>query len=166
MTYVALAKTTLSSNASSITFSGFSSAYTDLVIRLQSRSTRTGGYGDLVVRFNNQTSGFIGCRFYSDGNTLGADGATHTNTTSSVSGTGTDVFGFHHIYIPQYNGSKNKTLNIFGNGVAVANAFGTTTIATAQWNSTSAITSIQMVDISNNDWQAGTVAWLYGVRNS
>ena len=159
-TYEPIATTTLGANAAEITFSGISSAYTDLVV---------------ILNFNLATNGSLGLRFnsdtgtnYSDTNLYG-DGATaYSNRTTSDDrlnldgkfATPTTQPKLAIVNIFSYTGSTNKT--VLSQLNSDANGSGRVMRTVGLWRSTSAITSVTLRSGSN--FTTGTTATLYGIK--
>lgn len=161
-TYESIATTTLSSAASSITFSSISSAYTDLRLVFVGQSDGA-SVRDMRLRFNSDTG-----TNYSD-TFLYGDGASATSTfDSSVTSirigyaavTTSSYIGTTQIDIFSYAGSTNKTL--LANTNADANGSGYVARTAGLWRSTSAITAVQIFPSAGN-FNTGAVATLYGI---
>lgn len=176
-TYTLIASNTLSSPASTITFSSIPQTYTDLIVRASTRTTSTtifenyteirpngsttnrsmtylnanGSTGESIRPFTNWYA------IYGFGGSGGGDSAGNTANT----------FDNYELYIPNYTGSNNKVMSGFG--VAEQNSATSYMSATAGlWRNTAAITSI---DIFMTAGSGGTFAtnssfYLYGIKNS
>jgi hypothetical protein len=158
-TEVAIATTTLSGNATSITFSGISSAYTDL--RLVFVGTSTANVPG-EMRFNSDTSSNYS-RTYLSGNGTSASSSKDSNQTYISMGASaiTSTPMINTIDIFSYAGSTFKTCLITSSDDR--NGSGTVDRQVALWRSTSAITSITLtVDLGGN-FTAGTTATLWGI---
>jgi hypothetical protein len=160
-TEVAIATTTLGSAAATITFSGISSAYTDLRLILTSNNSSNNQDGKLT--FNNDTA-----TNYSDTHLFG-DGSsptTYKETSQayialfSIANTGTSTFSFTQVDIFSYTGSTFKTvLSSVSND---KNGSGVAARTVGLWRSTSAITRLDLTLTAGN-YNAGTTATLYGI---
>lgn len=159
-TEVAIATTTLSSAASTITFSSIPATYTDL--RLVLVSTYNTGSSFIRLQFNGDTS-----TNYSRTNLQGDGSSAFSNRQSSValinagflpssSGQTTllelDVFN--------YAGSTYKTCLISNS--EDNNGSGNVRRIVGLWRSTSAITSLTLTGDSSS-FGIGTTATLYGI---
>lgn len=158
---VALATTTLASNATTVTFSSISGAYRDL------RLVVTGSYSVIdtafTVIFNSDTNTANYSNVFMNGN--GSSAASFTSTTSHIesgwytypnSGSGMSVLD-----IMDYSATdKHKTVLTRADAAA-----GNTRAGAARWASTSAITNLQvkMPAYLSPVLNAGTVLSLYGV---
>jgi hypothetical protein len=158
---------TLSSSASSVTFSNIPQNYTDLVLKVSARTT-TGSFPDGRLQFNNDTGSNYNWRnAYGTGSGAGSNnGGT---TTSIAFGTlvgsseTANTFTSSEIYIPNYAGSTQKSVS--SDSVTETNASTAyMAILAGLWTSTSAITSIN-ISTSATAFAQYTTATLYGVSN-
>lgn len=160
-TYEPIATTTLSTAASTITFSSISAAYTDL---------------RLVVTFLKATSGTTGARLTYNGSAttysdtiLYGDGASASSTISTgatyidftaYSDASTTIPALVTADIFSYAGSTFKTCLITAS--ADKNGSGYVERIVGLWRNTSAITSLT-VTASSGSFAIGTTATLYGI---
>jgi hypothetical protein len=166
-TYVKIATVTVGSGgAANMTFSTIPSTYTDLVIKLSSRSTFAGTDSRLKLQINSVTTGYSNRVVYGNGTS-----ALSTNTTDQITffysgGTTTtaSTFANNEIYLPNYAGSTAKSASIdsvFENNATTAGAYLNAGLST----DTAAITSITLTDNGGNFAQYST-ATLYGISKS
>jgi hypothetical protein len=175
---IPLSTTTLSSTASSVTFSNIPAYYEHLQIRGVAKNTDTNS-GGVVIRgiFNSDTS--TNYSYHAVGTYQGSSGASDyfgfpnaafcylgvmTNTHSSH----TDIFGAIVLDILDYaNTNKYKTTR----SLAGYDMNGSTTgynylyLHSSAWRSTSAITSIQLFSPVGNFSQYSSFA-LYGIKKA
>jgi hypothetical protein len=169
-TYEPIATTTLGSAAATITFSSIPATYTDLRLVIVGKWVYTSAsYGTIGARFNSDSgSNYSYTWIYGDGSAATSSRQTNgtearmylvcdTNGSSTASLATLDIFS--------YAGSTNKTmLHTHSNDLNTAG------IGVGQrvllWRNTSAITSIQLVNISGTDFATGTTATLYGIKNA
>lgn len=158
-TEVAIATTTLSSAASSITFSSIPNTYTDL--RVVWAGTATGGAVDFYLRFNSDTgTNYSGTYLYGDGSTAGSQKVTSETSARLSFGLSSTIPTTTQIDIFSYAGSTYKTaLSAFSNDY---NGSGETRRSVHLWRSTSAITTVTLSP-SSSTFAAGTTATLYGI---
>lgn len=159
-TYEPIATTTLTSAASSITFSSISGSYTDLRLVLVPPAT----YGAYIyLRFNSDT-GSNYSRTYLSGNGSAASSSRDTSQTyikiNNLTPDKTNLLGFYTVDIFSYAGSTNKTVLATSN--EDNNGSGYVDRIVGLWRSTSAITSVGLT-MNGIDFQTGTVATLYGI---
>lgn len=175
-----IAKTTLGSSATLVTFSSIPGTYTDLLCVMSTRSQNTIGTPDDVVTmyFNGTTSGYTSRRLYGLGTSgVGSDTISNNNggtagsrliaggTTGSTATAST--FGNGYVYIPNYAGSTNKSIS--GEGAGEQNAGLAVIIASAGlWSNTAAITSITF-DLYYSfaaGFAASSSFYLYGITKA
>jgi hypothetical protein len=157
-TYEPIATTTLPSATSSYTFTGVSSAYTDLI--LVARGSTDSSTNNMGVRFNGDTgSNYSHVRLLTDGST--PSGETYaTRTFAAVGDWGNDNC-MVIIHINNYsNSSKNKTTL----SRSVSTSEGYTSIYAGNWRNTSVIDSITFFRGPGGNLQTGTVLTLYGIK--
>ena len=158
-TYVALATATLTSGATSVTFSSIPATYRDLVII--TNIGRNAGSAALLIRFNGDTgSNYSNVTMY-------GDGSSTTSNTNGITdwlplgwnanlGTALNFVGIAHIQ--DYSATdKHKTVLARSNRADR----GTEAIA-GRWASTSAISTILVGNIA--DAIAGSTVSLYGIE--
>jgi len=162
-TYDPIATTTLGSAAATITFSSIASSWTDLRLVI----TGTASSNEFVtIQFNNDTGAnysetylFGNGTSASTGQITGAnniyDYSVFTND-SNVATVAIDIFS--------YAGSTYKTVLLTGSGDK--NGSGRTTREVGLWRSTSAITSIKLFGYFGANFNTGTTATLYGIKNA
>ena len=169
-TYTLISSVTVGAGgAASIDFTSIPSTYTDLLLRVSPRSTRTGvSANELKVTFNGSTTS------YSE-KTLRGNGASASSGSYTSAGIAnilidsTDAtastFSSLDYYIPNYAGSNYKSVSTD----SVSENNGTTAYATLDaglWSNTAAITSIKIQDNDGNNLAQYSTAYLYGIKNS
>lgn len=159
-TEVAIATTTLSSAASTITFSSIPSTYTDLRIVL----TGTSSSGSPFIRFNSDTgTNYSYTVLRGDGTSASSSRESTLDKIWLSFGAGPSAGNpdFFTVDVFSYAGSTNKTclttssMNHNGTDEEVARNVGL-------WRSTSAITTITLSRNVGN-FNTGTTATLYGI---
>ena len=169
-TYTLISSNTLSSSAASVTFSSIPSTYTDLVLKLSTRTDLADTSVNIYTTFNGDTAtNYSGTRVANYAG--GADSARNSNQTKFSLGPwseGTNLtantFANSELYIPSYTASQNKPVSV--NDAVENNATSAYVIATANlWRNTAAITSITMAPYSGN-FVSGSSFYLYGIKNS
>ena len=160
-TYDSIATTTLSSAASTITFSSIPNTFTDLRLVLVG-TANPNAYP--AIQFNNDTASN-----YSS-TVLSGNGSAASSTVRTSADQIRDVIIFTNdanvslweVDIFSYAGSTNKTVLIKGSGDK--NGSGITSAIVGLWRSTSAITSIQLTPNLGTNFSIGTTATLYGIK--
>ncbi len=156
MSYIALANITLSSSASSVTFSNIPNTYRDLVLILSLPSITANGYPWL--RFNSDSgANYNRVTMQGDGSSTGSFAQTgNTELYLPYDFVRNNINGI--VQIMDYSATdKHKTV------LTRMNDAGLRTSATAsRWASTSAITTI-LVDALSADYPSGSTFALYGI---
>jgi hypothetical protein len=158
-----------SGGAASIEFTGIPQTYTDLVIKISTRSTAASVLGYVNIRFNSDTGnnysykavGGTGSITFNNNSAGGSSIFTVTDGANATANT----FGNAEIYIPNYTSSNQKSVSIDGVGENnVTEAY--TQLVAGLWTGTSAITSIQLSDIFGpGNFVQYSTAYLYGVTS-
>ena len=173
-TFIKIASVTVGSGgASSIDFTSIPSTYTDLCLKLSTRTNNTG----VRVRFNSDSAANYSWRRL-DGNGSGA--FSNNNTTygspyntflyfsmQNFTTDTADTFSNGEMYVPNYTSSNQKSASL--DSVAENNA-ATAYMAmqSGLWTGTAAITSIALTpDTSTSpSFAQYSTATLYGIKNS
>ena len=171
-TFVKIASVTVGAGgASSISLTSIPATYTDLVLKCSVRGAANFNPRNFYLNFNSDTGNNYPFRFlYSNGSSAGSSNSTSEGFTSTAwigyipgnTATAT-TFGNTEIYVPNYAGSKYKSIS--SDAVTENNA--TTAFASihaATWNSTSAITSIQLTCSNSENFAQYSTATLYGIK--
>ena len=159
-----------SGGASSIEFTSIPGTYQHLQIRLLGRSTRTGVTTDFFnMRFNGDTATNYAFHILQGNGTDASAGGYATQSTVELARMGaanatTSIFGAAIIDVVDYTStSKYKTVRLLGG--ADANGSGIVSIHSGLWQSTSAITSLDLrAQGGSANWVQHTTAALYGVK--
>jgi len=156
-TYTALATTTLSSSASSVTFSDISSSYRDLTCVVYADGT---AQTELYIRFNSDTgSTYTAVRMQGSGTSAGYNTYSGTNGMRLV-GNGDIMTNFSFtamIHVQDYSATdKYKTL------LSRTNSSNGVDACVGNWPSTSAISSITLYPNSGS-FDTGSTFSLFGV---
>jgi hypothetical protein len=161
-TYEPIATNTLSTAATSITFSSIPATYTDLrLVFVPLANTLT---LDAKMTFNGTSTGYSATQ-----TALLGDGAT---ASSAVTGTTSQIYinslsisltipNLSTVDIFSYAGSTYKTSLLAFN--EDRNGSGTVQRQVSTWLNTAAITSIT-ITVSRDNFKAGTIATLYGIK--
>lgn len=166
-----LETTTLTSSASSVTFSGLGaySDYKHLQIRAVTQDTAGNtNMNNAYIKLNG-SSGLAYPRhaLYADGSSVTSSGNTGTTTGGLYfdvysGGSNTDIFGAQIIDILDFaNTNKNTTIRIMGGGLESGQQ--SIGLFSTLYNSTTAVTSIELFSVSGDD-AAGSRFSLYGIK--
>ena len=168
-TYQVISSVTVGSGgAANITFSSIPQTFTDLVVKLSGRSSRSAAVGEeFYLTFNGNTSSYSERQLRGDGSSA----ISQTFSGSSIqqlgqpgAGATASVFGNWEFYIPNYAGSNNKSISLDGvteNNATQAYQY----LEAGLWSNSAAITSITISAGSYLAVQYST-AVLYGIKNS
>ena len=164
-----IAKSTLGSNAASITFSDIPGTYTDLLVLFSLRTNQASTSSNLKVTINSNGTGYSRRSLQGDGSAASSfNGSSESgilyidiNGANSTSNT----FGSGMIYVPNYAGSTNKSASVEYAWETNASAAGIGAIA-ALWANTAAITSVTLTEQNSNNLVTNSSAFLYGITKS
>lgn len=170
--YTPIAKVVLGSNSVDMQFTSIPGTYTDLVLLVSIRTSRTPDTADEVhIQFNSDTGNNYSSRALRS--TGSAAGATINENTSAIkrmwmaSGNSpSDTFGSGQIYIQNYSSSAiNKVVSISSvQGSNTAQQY--VSLISSIWTSNSPITSIKLFSETSNNLIAGSSAYLYGITKA
>jgi hypothetical protein len=154
-TYTPIATTTLSSTASSVTFSSISGAYTDLIL-VANLKKASGVISNLALTINSDTgSNYSYTRLIGDGTT--ASSARASSVTDCNGGYITTNWATTIINFMNYsNTTTYKTSLVRTNNDRVA-------AVVNLWRSTAAITTIKLEEVVTGDIVTGSTFTLYGI---
>lgn len=177
-TFGIIGKVELGSNTSSITFSNIGGA-THLFMAFNLKTNASTGFVNesYKISFNNSSGAnqYFGIRNYAFGSTMGADDistsvsginefyATYVNMNQTSP---TNGFGGGQLWIANYlNTSIGKALISQSglNATTSGNVWGSLTAG--RWNSSAAITSIQLLPLNGTQFVTGSYAVLYGLKD-
>jgi hypothetical protein len=164
LTYIKIASATVGSGgAANIDFTSIPNTYTDICIKLSLRSTTTGDWCALAINGSSASFSTRAIR----GNGSSVDTFTETANNFSIymnaSGTTANTFSNTEIYIPEYAGSRAKSLII--DTVQEGNT--TTAYSLIQgilWNETSAINQFTITPRAGATFAQYSTATLYGIK--
>jgi len=176
-TQIGSAVTVGAGGTTSVTFSSIPNTYTDLMIYMSIRSSRTGvNFDSIGYRFNGSTSGYQTRYIYADGSTVGSYSDTTFSPAGQVWGrfdggainagnTTSNTFTSIALYIPNYAGNTNKSFSseiVSENNATAAIA----QVTAGLWSNTAAITEIAFRDNNLGNIAQHSTFYLYGVSNA
>jgi hypothetical protein len=162
--YVLLERTELNASAASVTFANIpQTGYTDLKIVVSARASS--GSPDMYLRFNGLNTNLSDRVAFGVGaSTAGSNSGSNIRVTLGSASSTANTFSNSEIYIPNYASAVAKSVSID----SVAEDNGTTNnimwIGAGLWNSTTAITQVDMVP-SSSTFAAGSTFSLYGIAS-
>lgn len=171
-TYKAIATVTVGSGgAANIQFTSIPGTYTDLLVKLSTRSNRNDIIDAYGLRFNNDTgNNYARLSLRGDGSSASSNSNTgsygYIDAFYMPAATATSsTFDNTEIYIPNYTGSNQKSISL--DNVSERNATESyMTLAADRWTGTSAITSITFIVLNGTQFVQYSSATLYGIKNS
>ena len=172
-TYTLISSNVLASSAASVTFSSIPATYTDLVLRLSVRSSKSDTDDYMMMQFNSITSGYSETTLYANstptpaswGQTgLSAVGGSQyfiiTGNTATAS-----TFSNVEYYIPSYAVSQNKPVS----GMTTPENSNTTKyvprVMAALMSNTATISGITFT-LGSSNFMSGSSFYLYGISNA
>jgi hypothetical protein len=154
-TYDLLYSTTLGATTASVTLSGISGSYGDLILRVQG-----GGSGGGPVSFeiypNGSTSN--GSMVYMENFNNSTGSGTYARLLFTLDAQDSLAI----IQFMDYASSKHKPILARYNNPNRSTNYGVSAYA-GRWANTSAITSIQLTDAGGQTFDAGTTFYLWGI---
>ncbi len=174
-TYVAIAKTVLTSTQTTITFSSIPSTYTDIVLLYTSRDNRAvNNQNPFSLTINSDTAtnysqtnlyGYQGPAVYSD--RLSSQ-TTFTAYTSNTLNNTSNTFTNGELYFSNYTSTGNKPISL--SCVMEQNVDGTglfmPIVSSLLYRGTSAISSFTLTPQNSASFVSGSRFDLYGIKNS
>lgn len=170
-TFIKIASVTVGAGgASSMDFTSIPATYTDLLVKISARGSRSNSGSQTVsLRFNSDSgTNYSYRRLYADGTTAASDsssGDTYGTAgyVSKVYDT-SSTFGSCEIYVPNYAGSSRKSYS--SDGVEENNAtLAYASLIAGLWSGTSAITAISLYASGGAfNWEQYSSATLYGIK--
>jgi hypothetical protein len=172
-TYVQIGSTVTvgSGGAASIDFTSIPATFTDLVVKVSSRGSRSAVWDYIRITFNGNTSAVYSYRYIegsgaaaSSGNNAAAVPPQIIGVTSGNTATAS-TFGNAEIYIPNYAGSTNKSFSVDSVGETNATTIYMDLVASL-FASTTAISSISLAAGSGFNFLQYSTATLYGIKKN
>lgn len=154
----------LGGSSSSITFSSIPGTYTDLYLVCSLRSDHTSDDDSAFATINTLTTNQTLRILFADGSSPGSVSQTRIRLGEATGSTVTaNTFGNSQTFIPSYSSSSIQ--KAFGtDSVTEENANDAFQFLLAQlWNSTSAITSLELTPRFGSNWVQYSSATLYGI---
>jgi hypothetical protein len=155
---------TLGASATSVEFTSIPQTFTDLVIRVCSRTDRAGQFiAGIALEFNGLSTDFTVLNLFGNGSTVTAntDLEARGGITAGASPTAS-TFGNSEIYIANYAGATNKAVNVdsvYENNATTAHQW----FAATLWSNTSAISSVKLIAQDSSNFISDSTFSLYGI---
>lgn len=172
-TYAYISKTILSSNQSTITFSSIPSTYTDLVLRIDARSSIASNVTYAYVQVNGDTGANYNNGALLSNNSTVTYSAQSGQNQARIAWIGGNNFTYWtgpiEIYFGNYKGSTSIKTFVsdvtWGGSITGANSGFQALNRGSYTGSSSAISSITLT-LAAGDYISGSSFHLYGVKNS
>ena len=172
LTYTLIASNTLSSSAASVTFSSIPGTYTDLVLRISARSSRSAAFDTFQVTINSDAAtNYSQTTLYGNSSTTlsfryTSDTSAFVNFFNGNTAT-SSTFSSNEFYFPNYAVASNKPWSAFSvsenNSASADSAF--VSAEAFLWRNTAAITSISLKSAyAGVNIASGSSFWLYGIK--
>lgn len=174
-TYVLINSQTLSTTASSVTFSSIPQTYTDLLLRMSAKSNSSTFAESPKVIINSITSNYNHLNIFrnaSNGviNTSNTNAGTYFTMGAGAIGnaaTVPNVFGNGEIYLPNYTNAQDKPMIFQGvQTTAITTVGGVVQYGGGRVTTTEAITSLTLSLTNGSLWLENSSFWLYGIKKS
>lgn len=170
-TYQLISSNTLTTTASSVTFSAIPSTYTDLVLKGSVRTANASNNGNFLLTFNGDTSTVYSfTAVYGSGSVAASERASALSNVNeaevAVGDSATaNSFSSYETYIPNYTVSQFKPFSGIGmqerNSATAVYMYSVANL----WRNNAAITSITLTANGAN-FMASTSFYLYGIKSS
>jgi hypothetical protein len=166
-TYVALDKVTVATTTATVSLTSISGSYTDLVLVIAGRSTRSASIDDSRLIINSDSgSNYSNTHIYGDGSSAGSDrfsSSTYGNAGFWFPGatTTSGIYSATTVHFQNYsNSTTNKSWIV--NDKNQSNLAGLPGASVGLWRSTSAITRLD-ISLGVGSWAVGSTFELYGI---
>jgi hypothetical protein len=167
-TYTLIKNITVGSGgASSIVFSSIpQSGYTDLAIKVSSRSSISATLANIKMTFNDGSGGTYTRReIYAENGAIGTETVADNIVGDTSGDTATaNTFGSAEIYIPNYTSSNSKSFSVDSvseNNITNSGMW----MLGGKWSETAAINSITILP-NTTTWMQYSTFSLYGISNA
>ena len=160
--FESIATATGTGSSDTITFSSIPSTYKHLQIR--GIANDTAGFEASLVLNGDTAGNYVYHRLLGNGSTASATGSVGDSWIRiGNSGSTADTFATYIIDIQDYTSTtRNKTTRTFtGRDL---NGSGSASLYSGLWLSTSAVTSVSIVNVGARSWTSTTTFALYGIK--
>jgi hypothetical protein len=167
-TYSLIQAQTLTSAAATVTFTNIPQNFTDLVVKISTRSAAAGSGSDFAMGMTINGVGtnrtFRRLEAY-NGTVIGSDSGS-TDFSAVIQGNSTTASTFNNvdIYFPNYTSSNNKIFSVDGVNENNSSTGNDIYLFAGLWSQTAAITSLGFYDKgASSNFLANSTFYLYGV---
>jgi hypothetical protein len=166
--FESIATATGTGSSGTITFSSIPSTYKHLQVRFNARTTRTGNFEGLLIRFNSDSGNNYAWHAL---NGSGSSATALADSTTSSGFTGyiatdnysSNIMGTSIIDVHDYaSTSKNKTVRTFTG--FDSNGAGQVAVLSSLWMNTAALNSISIISSFGSNYTTDSTFSLYGIK--
>jgi len=152
-----------SGGTSSFDFTSIPQTYTDLIVKISTRSTYAGGSANTIqLSLNGSTASFSGKSIEGEASTVTSGSAARSiGATPSATAT-SSTFSNGELYFPNYTSNNYKPFSYDVVMESNASSGVYNSLGAGLWSNTAPITSIT-ISTNVNVWAQNTTATLYGV---
>ena len=153
-----------SAGAATVTFSNIPQTFTDLVLKVSSRSNRSDVNDGFFVYLNGSTSSITAKRLYGNSSSGSVDsGSSVLNDANTATAS---VFANSEIYIPNYASANYKSFSVdtVTENNSSTNAF--VSIVAVLWSNTAAVTSLTLTNETGTAFMEYSTFSLYGISSN
>lgn len=162
ITYEEIVSQTLTSAASSVTFSSIPTSYTDLVLVCSTRSTASSGddYAWIYLNGDTTASNYSRTLLVGDGSSVNSNRfANLISLTMPSASTSSGVYNVEILNFQNYKNSTTFKTVLSRNSLATVGTYAQVGL----WRNTSIINTIQLVPYFGPNFAAGSTFALYGI---
>ena len=165
-TYTLLGSVTVGAGgAATMAFTNIPATYTDLVMKISARTTRSGQITDAISwNFNGLTTNQQSIYLEGAGGAIASGTLTTFRTLATAQSTTANFFGNSEVYIPNYRDNQYKSASADGIAPQLGGAY--IWLTDNMWLDTSPITSITITDVNSATFVQYSTAHLYGIKNT
>ena len=170
-TYTLIKGETLASSAASYTFTAIPGTFTDLVIRMSTRSDKASWLQEVYFRFNSDST----TKYSYTAVGQGASTPYSSRVSNDTSATGSltvaasstaSTFGSTEVYLPSYLAAQNKAFSVIDAPEMNDTANFQMEALASLYRDTTAISSITVGLVGAGNFVSGSSFYLYGIKNS
>lgn len=150
-----------SGGTANITFTSIPATYTDLVLKVSSRSNRSDVNDAFFCYLNGNTANITAKRLYGNSSSGSSDsGSSVLNDANTATAS---IFANSEIYIPDYASANRKSFSVdtVTENNSSTNAF--VSIVGVLWANTAAVTSLTLTNETGTLFMQYSTASLYGI---
>lgn len=169
-TYKLISSTTLTGTQSTVVFSSIPATYTDLVIKMSTRSNKTSWLEEVYLRFNSDSTTKYSYTALGQGggspfSSVVSNDTSATGSLTVAASSTSNTFALTEVYIPSYTASQNKPFSIIdAPEMNDASTYFQMESVASLYRSTTAISNILIGLVNGNSFVSGSSFYLYGIE--